>query len=279
MEHAFLLLAGDARLRCLRDLLQKEGKTAVHLSACRSSEALQAHIAAVDSVVLPVPVTKDGVHLFCAGEECMLLSDVFGALQKGQRVFGGAFSASQKAQIAAQGASALDFLQDAPFVLQNAAFTAQGALRLILEHTTVPLQGLPVLITGFGKVGKATAMLLKNVGCAVTVAARNETQRAEAALSGCRAVSLAACSDTLQRTAVVVNTVPAKIFSPADLQRCKENALFLELASAPFGAAAQDVREAGLHHVPGGSLPGKYCAAGCAAAMLRLVIRREEVIS
>ena len=282
MEHTFLLLAGDGRMRSLLHLLQEAGETAVHLSVCRSPAALQAHIAAADTVVLPIPVSKDGAYLQSAGEECILLSDVFEALQPGQRVFGGGFSAQQMREIASHGAAAVDFLRNDPFVLRNAALTAQGALRLILEHTNVPLPGLSVLITGYGKVGKATAALLNNIGCAVTIAARSETQRAEAMLCGCKTLPIGVLTEALPQTDVIVNTVPAPLFSAQTLQVCREGTLFLELASAPFGAAAEEVRANGLHHIPGGGLPGRFCASGCAAAMLPLLrtpVTHGEVIS
>ena len=275
MEHTFVLLAGDARQRALLHLLLDRGESAAHLSACRSADALYSEVAAANTVVLPVPVSRDGVHLCSSGEECLLLCDVLGALQPGQRVFGGAFSARQKAQIEASGAAAIDFLKDDAFVLKNAALTAQGALRLLLEHLSVSLQGLPVLVTGFGKVGKATGTLLKNAGCRVTVGARSEVQRTEALLSGMNAVPLSKLQGTLKETAAVVNTVPAPLFDAKTLQRCQKGTLYLELASAPFGAKETDVREVGLHYVPGGGLPGRFFFDACAKAMLDVI---KEVI-
>ena len=268
MEENIVLLAGDARARALLHLLQAKGKKAAHLSACRSVEALKAEIANAGTLVLPVPLSRDGVHLSGSGEACILLSDVLCALQKGQRGFGGGFSDAHRAAMEAAGATAVDFLKDESFVLKNAAFTAQGALRLLLEHTSEPLQNLPVLVTGFGKVGKATSALLKSVGCRVTVAARNEAQRTEARLSGCEAVTLSSLS---AQTAAVFNTVPARIFSAQALSQFAEGTLFLELASAPFGAEEKEVRALGLHHIPAAALPGKFVAAGCAKAMLALL--------
>ncbi len=275
MESTFVLLAGDARQRALLHLLLDRGENAVHLSACRSVDALQSEVAAAKSVVLPVPVSRDGVHLRSSGEECLLLCDVLGALQPGQRVFGGAISAHQKAQIEESGAAAVDFLKNEVFVLKNAALTAQGALRLLLEHTSISLQELPVLVTGFGKVGKATGALLKNVGCRVTIAARSEPQRTEAQLSGLNAIPFSKLPQRLKETAAVINTVPAPLFDAKDLRRCKKDTLYLELASTPFGANETDVREIGLHYVPGGSLPGRFCPDACATAMLDVI---KEVI-
>ncbi len=271
MEHSFVLLAGDARLRALLHLLEEKGISALHLTACRSPAALEAAVAIAKTLVLPVPMSRDGVHLCSSGEECILLEDVLGALRPGQEVFGGAISADQKAKIEARGAKAVDFLRDAPFVLKNAAFTAQGALRLLLEHLNVPLQGLPVLVTGYGRVGKAAGTLLRSVGCRVSVAARSEVQRTEAALSGCAAITLDAMPAILPRTAAILNTAPAPLFDAGTLRRCQKDALYLELASAPFGAQETEVRAAGLHYVFGGGLPGRFCAAGCADAMLQVM--------
>ena len=237
---------------------------------------LQSEVAAATTLVLPVPVSRDGVHLKSSGEECLLLGDVFEALQSGQRVFGGGFSSQQMQQIEACGAQAVDFLKNEAFVLKNAALTSQGALRLLLEHLSVSVLDLPVLITGFGRIGKATAALFKSVGCRVTVAARSERQRTEALLSGLRAVPFPLTTQTLGEAAAIINTVPAPLFKTADLQRCKDGALYLELASAPFGASENEVRDAGLHLIPGGGLPGRFCPDGSAKAMLDVI---KEVIS
>ena len=271
MEHDFVLLAGDARQRALLKLLQSRGESAVHLSSCRSADLLRSEISAAKTVVLPVAMSRDGVHLRSSGEECLLLSDVFAALKNGQRVFGGGFSAEQLQQAETRGARAFDFLKDEAFALKNAALTAQGALRLMLENLSVSLQGLPVLITGFGRIGKATGALLKNTGCRVSVAARSEIQRTEASLSGLNALPLSLLKQALHAAAVIVNTVPAPLFGFEELQHCKENAIFLELASAPFGAKEGDVRAFGLHYLPGGGLPGRFCPDACAEAMLSVI--------
>ena len=140
MEPTFVLLAGDARLRALSELLQTRGVRAVHLSVCRCVSVLQSQIAAATALVLPVPLSRDGVHLSCSGEECILLSDVFDALQGGQTVFGGGFSPAQSAQIEAQGAKAADFLKDEAFQGKCPARTAdkRGLPRLSITHCPSP---------------------------------------------------------------------------------------------------------------------------------------------
>ncbi len=276
MEHEYVLLAGDTRQRALLHLLERRGESAVHLSVCRSPDLLQAEVSAAKTLVLPIPLSRDGIYLKSSGEECLLLEDVFGALQPGQRVFGGGFSEQQQTQLSSHGAQTTDFLKNEVFVLKNAALTAQGALRLLLEHLSVSVQGLPVLVTGYGRVGKATAALLKQTGCRVTVAARSEKQLTEAQLSGLHAVPLQKLQQTLKAQAAIFNTVPAPLFTASDLQHCSGNTLYLELASAPFGAKKAEVHAAGLHYVPGGGLPGRFCPDACARAMLDVLDHTQE---
>ena len=59
MEHSFVLLAGDARLRALLHLLEEKGISALHLTACRSPAALEAAVAIAKTLVLLVPVQEE----------------------------------------------------------------------------------------------------------------------------------------------------------------------------------------------------------------------------
>ena len=77
----------------------------------------------------------------------------------------------------------------------------------------------------------------------------------------------------------VVNTVPARVFSDAMLCLIREDALLLELASAPGGFDAALAENIGLHVCCAPGLPGQ-CAPETAAELIRNavydVLREQE---
>ena len=203
---------------------------------------------------------------------------MFALFSSAQRVFGGGFTAEQTAYLNERNIPFFDFLRDEGFAQYNAKLTAQGALRLLLTQTEDDLSKQRVLVTGFGRVGKAVAALLTAIGCRCLVAVRSEKQRNEAAALGCEAIALADLPAALPAADVVCNTVPFPLFSAKLLRQCKKGGVFLELASAPFGANKEDCLAAGLRYIDGKGLPGRLTPLAAAKAMLRAIDEAREVI-
>lgn len=127
----------------------------------------------------------------------------------------------------------VDLLKDPLYLAENAAITAHCAVKLAMEKLPVILQDRPVLVIGWGRIGKCLAALLRQIGAKVTVAARKETDRAMAAALGYKTVTVAHFQADLYR--VIFNTVPQMISpdTPGD-------ALKIDLASS-LGLGGGDV--------------------------------------
>lgn len=137
----------------------------------------------------------------------------------------------------------IDLLQDAVYLAQNANITAHCAVKIAMNQLPVILQDQPVLIVGWGRIGKCLASLLKRLGAQVWVYARKETDRAMLQALG---YGIGELTDT-DRYRVIFNTVPTLLL-PQTNSRC----LKIDLASTP-GIAGEDVI-----HARG--LPGKEAA-------------------
>lgn len=70
-----------------------------------------------------------------------------------------------------------DLLQDPFYVSENADITARCALHLAAGKLPVTLKNCPVLVIGWGRIGKCLAKLLKAQDALVTVAARKPEDR------------------------------------------------------------------------------------------------------
>ena len=276
MQTPVLILGGDERSAALFRLLERQNRPVLRVSTPEDSEETRRAVRESETIVLPVPATKDG---FLWGKEAKASwKDVFSLFDSTQTVWGGAFTKEQTAFLESRAVACFDFLKDETFAQYNAALTAQGALRLLLEHTRGYLPEQRVLITGYGRVGKALSRVLRTLGCDCFVAARSALQRQEAVLSGCKALSPYDLSRVAFLFDIVCNTVPARLFSLDTLRVLRPGCLFLELASSPFGADPVDCKKAGVTRLSGGGLPGRFTPDAAAGAMLRCIDSEREVI-
>lgn len=161
----------------------------------------------------------------------------------------------------------LDLLEDPFYTAENAHITACCALQLAMDRLPVVLTGLPVLVIGWGRIGKCLASLLQKLGARVTVAARKETDRAMLHALGYGCIPTEHMDAAPYR--LIFNTVPVML-----LPQCPGNALKIDLASQP-GLGGLDV-------VWARGLPGRYApeSAGAliAETVARLVAKKEDFV-
>lgn len=167
-------------------------------------------------------------------------------LPKGSRVFGGKLDSSLP-----EGLNPIELLQDPEFAARNADITARCALRLLSEHLTDTLLDLPVLVVGWGRIGKCLARYLKLLGADTSVYARKPVDRAILNALGYRGIDRQEMLKRLPYIRVVFNTAPAPILSTADTRECTD-AILIDLASAP---GIEDSRVVIARGLPGTMAP------------------------
>lgn len=168
-----------------------------------------------------------------------------------------------------EGVKTLDLLSDERYTAKNAEITARCAVRLALPHLAITLRNCPVLIFGWGRIGKCLAMLLQNIGADVAVFARNARDRAMIDALGMLAADPATLMVALPRFRLVYNTVPAMIL-PKDAPFA-DNCIKIELAST-----------AGLcgNVIDGRALPARFAPESSGALIAETVTRmlKEEMV-
>lgn len=201
---------------------------------------------------------------FISGVPCRLdrseLTAVLKKLPKDVRIFGGFLDRPEL-----EGYSCVDLLKDEEYLAQNAAITAHCALRMALEQIPVTLQHCPVLILGWGRIGKCLAQLLNALGADVVVAVRKADQRAMIRALGYEAEMLPLPEYILPRFRVIFNTVPSPVVSTEALEHCRPDCVKIELASSP-GMAGNGILD-------GRSLPGRLAAETSGKLIARTVLR------
>ena len=152
----------------------------------------------------------------------------------------------------------MDLLKDPFYLAENAAITARCAMKLIRKE----LDGLSVLVLGWGRIGKCLGKFLTEAGAEVTIAARKEADVAMVRALGYGGIFLHEAPPLLPRFVAVMNTIPAMVLSASG---CRKDCVLLELASQP-GMAGGNIMD-------GRGLPGKYAPEESGQLIARTILR------
>lgn len=198
-------------------------------------------------LLLPVPSFDSNGHIKGGG--------TVDALPSGRLIVGGNLH-----QQVLKKHRCLDLLKNPLYLSENAAITAHCAVCIVMENLPVTLQDCPILVAGWGRIGKCLVRLLRMLGAKVTVAARSEGDRALAGALGYSVLDICDESPDLSGYRVLINTVPAMVFPTQKLISCPSNCLKIDLASTQ-GIDAPDVIWAkGLPNLDAPESSGKLIA-------------------
>lgn len=165
-----------------------------------------------------------------------------------------------------------DLLTDPLYLAKNAMITAYCAVGLAERNLPVVWEGCPVLVLGWGRIGKCLGSILKKLGAEVSIAARKPEDLAMIAALGCDGRSVAGLDCILRRYRVIFNTIPAPVLKQGQRALCREDCILIELASKP------GMEGAGI--IDGRGLPGKMAPESSgkliARSVMRLCAREDE---
>ena len=182
------------------------------------------------------------------------------ALPDGTTIFGGMLQGPEFSRL-----QCVDLLTDPIYLAQNARITAHCAVTLAAQNLPVTWDNCPVLIIGWGRIGKCLAQLLSRLGAEVSVAARKAADRAMLTALGLTAEDPARLNHILCRYRLIINTAPEPVLYGSQLRHCRPDCLMMELASRP-GILSEDVLKA-----PG--LPGKMAPESSGRLIARTIMR------
>lgn len=178
----------------------------------------------VTHLLLPVPSFDESGYIRGGGTIEALLAK----LPKNITVIGGLLE-----HPALAGYHTIDLLKDPFYIAQNASITAHCAIRLAMHKLPCTMEDCPVLVIGWGRIGKCLCHLLQGLGADVTVAARKDTDRA--ILSALRYCAISPRHIDTTQYRLIFNTAPEMI-----LPQCPGSALKIDLASK-LGLGGLDV--------------------------------------
>ena len=266
-KEIFTVIGGDLRQLQLAKMLCEDGNEVsvygVHdcdicgVKVLTQTEYLDC-VAVSDYIILPLPLTGNGVtvnaHRF---DKPIYLKDIFCAAKKGCMLFGGMVDKSFFDLADELGLQLCDYFQREELTVLNAIPTAEGAVQIAMEETPFTIHGSSCMVTGYGRVGRRLAELLKALGANVMVAARKYADLAWIKAEGYEGIKFEDLKDALPRVDILFNTVPAVILEEEELSYLKADSLIIDLASKPGGVGFDTAKRMGLKVIWALSLPGK----------------------
>ena len=185
----------------------------------------------ITHLLLPVPSFEADGRIKGGG----ILEHILADLPEDVTVIGGNLQ-----HPALAGYKTIDLLSDKLYVAENAAITADCAVRIAGQKLPIVFQDCPVLIVGWGRIGKCLANMLQTMGAKVTVAARKESDRAILRALGFCTEDPAKFGPGLSRYRVIFNTAPTKVISESQAKHCQPGRIKIDLASE-LGIVGTDV--------------------------------------
>ena len=233
-----------------------------------------------DVIVLPLPYGHDGkINCPLTKEEIMLRTVT--ELCGNALILGGKFDRKAYGIAAAHNNKMTDYYEREELSVLNAVPTAEGAVEIAMRELPITVFGMKTAVIGYGRVGAVLASTLRALGADVTVAARSPSARAWAKINGCTAVGINELPAVVGDFSCVFNTVPALVVDGSVTDAMRQDALIIDLASAPGGVDTGAAEKAGIKCISALSLPGRVApdtAGEIIAETIENILIQEDII-
>lgn len=198
------------------------------------------------------------------------------SLPDGARLFSRTLSKTAKCAAEEKNITHVNYLDDETFIVKNAYLTAEGALAYIILNTDTTIRQMPVLVLGYGRVGKSITKLLKDNYSIVSVATDDPIESAIASIFSDNVYSMESYKKDLKNFAVVVNTVPKLILEGDTLKLFDKKCFLLDLASMPGGTDFEAAKSLGIHYMHALGVPGKVAPKTAGIYLKDIIVKHLE---
>ncbi len=260
------IIGGDKKSLLIADYLRKKG---VNVRLCgleklagNESIELKTALKISDKLLLPLPSSRDFVHIHTPFSDTELHLTDLAAFERPSDIL----SACLPARF-----GFTDYYTDA-LQISNAVPSAEGAIKAAIELHPKTLWGSRCAVIGYGRIGKILADRLKAFGADVTVTARRDTDLALASAYNLKCIKTENLAEYAFNYDIVFNTVPHKVLTRGVLQKMRDSAVIIDLASGEGGTDFTAAKELGITAEHALSLPGKIAPKTAAQLIAKTVL-------
>lgn len=210
-------------------------------------------------VILPIPGTSpDGLIRAIYSENSLILPEkAIQTMAPNSLVIIGSARPFLKEWSQVYGFNLIEIIEMDEIAILNSIPTAEGAIQIAMEETSITIHGSKTCVIGFGRTAITLARTLKALGSNVTVVARNQGQLARAYEMGCKRATFSELREVMNSSDIVFNTVPALVITSDILKYTNSNVLIIDLATQPGGTDFEAANTYGLKAILAPGLPGK----------------------
>ncbi len=238
----FQIIKSDKRFEFLNDIFMNNG--------IGSSLIEKVDDISCKNLILPIPVTRDGVKI--SGTE-IKIKDLTSHIQENSTIFCGKKELLNSEITKFKNIKILDYSDNELFLLKNAELTSYGILKILFEQSKKAPNKLKILISGFGRIGKILSQMLLNLNIQVHVLGHNLKDKFWIKKIGAKELK----SLENLRFDFIINTAPSMIFSEDIIKNIKFETSFIEVASKN-GIDKNACKKFEIKYQLSLGIPGKY---------------------
>lgn len=229
-------------------------------SSIQVTQSLSEALKGTPALLLPSPLTRDGIHLFEKTKDSQLLSleELIGQLSDDSIIFCNGITPSFQKQLSVKHRLLYNLGNSPEFTAENARLTAEGLLSELIRFTPFSLENASILLLGYGHCGKAVSTLLSSFTHRIYVWECENSKQVQAEQNGLLVLSPSEKNTILPHCHLIINTIPEHVLTKHDLEFLSGNCHIFDIASAPFGFSSDITTTYSLPYFRLPGLPGKF---------------------
>ncbi|MBP2001064.1 dipicolinate synthase subunit A [Paenibacillus shirakamiensis] len=262
-----VFLGGDARqLEVIRKSTELDANVKVigfdHLPAPLSGvmhESISLEvISSADVLVLPVVGSDEHgvIPTSFATEPLVLTEEHFAAMPEDVLIYTGMAKDFVRNMCKKYCLKLFEVLDRDDVAIYNSIPTAEGALMMAIQNTEITLHGSTCMVLGLGRTGFTLARNLQSLGATVKAGVHRDDHFARAAEMGWKPFITTDLADEATDVDLIFNTIPHMIITAQIISKMPQQAVIIDLASAPGGTDFRYAQRRGVKAMLAPGLPG-----------------------
>lgn len=271
-EYDIAVIGGDRRTAFMIPFFQENGYSVISFgiqetdkeNADGRAHSLKEALDGADVIVGGIPLEKEGV---------LEIRELSRLIRKKHTIFGGVIPESFRQECSERDILCCDFMLVESIAVFNAVATAEGAVLEALRHKDTNIHKSESLVIGYGRCGKILSDKLKGLSACVTVCSNSQTELAVADAYGLRTLPLEQLESRAGEFEYIYNTAPALLLTEKLLEKIREDALIIDIASGSGGVDYKAAERLNITALRCPGLPGKYAGRTSAKCLTDYVLR------
>lgn len=234
------------------DLINADDKKKSKIFAKSIEEAINFS----DNIIFAMPFQNDSEKVISTFSLEQIEFKEIIPLLKNKNIFAGNLSEETINVLEKQNTTINNLNENNEIKISNALITAEAAIGIIAADSNKTINGMKILVLGFGRLGKMVAKSFSSLNAKVTVEARKDADLAWINAYGYNALNLENLTENIHKYDIIINTVPFMLLDKERIEKLKKDVFVLDLADER-GIDTKEARKRNIKNLWALSLPAK----------------------